>query len=82
VGSIDFLSFEKKQKINVDNIIKSCYNKYNKRKVEVNKMTRWEMLDLIIRKYGFEVEETIEFAFLCENGTEKQIEETFKKLME
>lgn len=45
-------------------------------------MTRWEMLDLVIRKYGFEVEETIEFAFLCENGTEKQIEETFKELME
>ena len=45
-------------------------------------MSKWEMLDKVIMKYGFEVEETIEFAYLCEKGTDKQIEETFKNLME
>lgn len=44
-------------------------------------MNRWEMLDKVITKFGFEVEETIEFAYLCENGTEKQIAETFESLM-
>lgn len=44
-------------------------------------MSRWEMLDRVITKFGFEVEETIEFAYLCENGTEKQIAETFENLM-
>lgn len=44
-------------------------------------MNRWEMLDKVITKFGFEVEETIEFAFLCESGTEKQIVETFENLM-
>ena len=32
------------------------------------KMTREQMLDNVIAKYGFEVEETIEFAYLCERG--------------
>lgn len=44
-------------------------------------MNRWEMLDKIIIKFGFEVEETIEFACLCENGTNQQVAETYKKLM-
>lgn len=44
-------------------------------------MNKWEMLDKVITRFGFEVEETIEFAFLCENGTDAQIEETFKNLM-
>lgn len=44
-------------------------------------MDKWEMLDKIITKFGFEVEETIEFAYLCENGTDQQIKETFEKLM-
>lgn len=44
-------------------------------------MNRWEMLDKVITKFGFEVEETIEFAFLCESGTDKQIAETFENLM-
>ena len=44
-------------------------------------MNRWEMLDIVITKFGFEVEETIEFAYLCENGTDKQIAETFENLM-
>ena len=48
---------------------------------DVTKMTRTEMLDKVITKFGFEVEETIEFAYLCENGTDQQIKETFEKLM-
>lgn len=44
-------------------------------------MNRWEMLDKVITKFGFEVKETIEFAFLCESGTDKQIAETFENLM-
>lgn len=44
-------------------------------------MNRWEMLDKVITKYGFEVKETIDFAFLCEDGTDKQIKENFEKLM-
>lgn len=42
---------------------------------------RWHLLDQVITKFGFEVEETIEFAFLCENGTDEQIAETFEKIM-
>ena len=45
------------------------------------KYDRWHLLDQVIAKFGFEVEETIDFAFLCENGNDKQIEETFEKLM-
>lgn len=44
-------------------------------------MTRIEMLDKVITKFGFEVEETIEFAYLCENGTNQQVAETFENLM-
>lgn len=44
-------------------------------------MNRWEMLDKVITKFGFEIEETIEFAYLCESGTDKQIAETFENLM-
>lgn len=44
-------------------------------------MNRWEMLDKVITKFGFEVKETIDFAFLCEDGTDKQIAETFESLM-
>lgn len=39
------------------------------------------MLDKVITKFGFEVKETIDFAFLCEDGTDKQITETFENLM-
>lgn len=45
------------------------------------KYDRWHLLDQVIAKLGFEVEETIEFAFLCENGTDEQIAETFEKIM-
>ena len=44
-------------------------------------MTKWEKLDKVITTYGFEAEETINFAYLCEYGTEEQIEETFENLM-
>ena len=49
---------------------------------EAVKMTREQMLDNVITRYGFEVEETIDFAFLCENGTNQQVAETYEKLME
>lgn len=39
------------------------------------------MLDNVITRYGFEVEETINFAYLCENGTQQQVEETYAELM-
>jgi predicted HAD superfamily Cof-like phosphohydrolase len=45
------------------------------------KMTREQMLDNVIAKYGFEVEETIEFAYLCERGTNEQVAQTYEKLM-
>lgn len=48
---------------------------------DVAKITRTEMLDKVITKFGFEVEETIEFAYLCENGTNQQVAETFENLM-
>lgn len=44
-------------------------------------MTREEMLDKVITRYGFEVEETINFAYLCEHGTNQQVAETYEKLM-
>ena len=49
---------------------------------DVAKMTREQMLDNVIARYGFEVEETIEFASLCEKGTNQQVAETYEKLME
>lgn len=49
---------------------------------DVAKMTREQMLDNVIARYGFEVEETIEFAYLCEKGTNQQVVETYEKLME
>lgn len=45
------------------------------------KMTREQMLDNVIAKYGFEVEETIEFAYLCERGTNEQVAQTYEKLI-
>ena len=61
------------------------YNIYSKKEKEWIKMEikydRWHLLDQVITKFGFETEETIDFAFLCENGNDKQIAETFEKLM-
>ena len=48
---------------------------------DVTKMTKEQMLDNVIARYGFEVEETIEFAYLCEKGTNQQVAETYEKLM-
>ena len=48
---------------------------------DVVKMTREQMLDNVIARYGFEVEETIEFAYLCERGTNEQVAQTYEKLM-
>ena len=45
------------------------------------KMTREQMLDNVIARYGFEVEETVEFAYLCENGIDRQVIETYEALM-
>ena len=49
---------------------------------DVAKMAREQMLDNVIARYGFEVKETIEFAYLCEKGTNQQVAETYEKLME
>ena len=57
------------------------YYNYRKKETRSKKMSKWEMLDKVIMKYGFEVEETIEFAYLCEKGTDKQIQETYENLM-
>ena len=75
----------KKIQKGVDKQSHRCYNKYSKKEKEWIKMEtkydRWHLLDQVITKFGFETEETIDFAFLCENGNDKQIAETFEKLM-
>ena len=50
----------------------------------VRKMTREEMLDNIIRKYGFEHSATITFATLMEdaNFSEKMIVDLYRGLMD
>ena len=47
-------------------------------------MTREEMMDNVIRKFGFEVKETINFCRMCERGnvTNERIEVRYKELME
>lgn len=43
---------------------------------------REEMIDKVIRKYGFEVDETIRFAVACERvKSDEAIERRFKRLM-
>lgn len=44
-------------------------------------MTRDMMLDEVIRRYGFEVRQTIKFAFLCERGTDEEVQTMYNKLM-
>ena len=47
-------------------------------------MTREEMMDNVIRKFGFEVKETISFCSMCERGNvaNERIEARYKELME
>ena len=47
-------------------------------------MNRWEMLDKVITKFGFEVKETISFCRMCEHGNvaNERIEARYKELME
>ena len=47
-------------------------------------MTREEMMDNVIRKFGFEVKETISFFFFFERGNvaNERIEARYKELME
>lgn len=47
-------------------------------------MTREEMMDNVIRKFGFEVKETISFCRMCErrNVANERIEARYKELME
>ena len=44
-------------------------------------MTREMMLDEVIRRYGFEVKQTIKFATLCESGTDEKVQAMYNKLM-
>jgi len=50
-------------------------------KGEMEKKSRWQMLDMVIARFGFETDETIDFAYLCEYGTNQQVAESFEKLM-
>ena len=84
---------QKKMRKRLDNQAFPWYNKGTKRGREVLKMfvylangeavkmTREQMLDNVIARYGFEAEETVDFAYLCEKGTNQQVAETYKKLM-
>lgn len=47
-------------------------------------MTREEMMDNVIRKFGFEVKETISFCRMYERGNvaNERIEARYKELME
>lgn len=46
-------------------------------------MTKERMMDLVIRKYGFEAEEAIQFCQMCESGyPNATIEEMFLGVME
>lgn len=47
-------------------------------------MTREKMMDNVIRKFGFEVKETISFCRMCECGNvaNERIEARYKELME
>ena len=44
-------------------------------------MTREEMLNDVIRKYGFEAPETIRFARVCEKPSEMDVEILYGALM-
>ena len=59
-----------------------CYNKLIKRKEDL-KMTREEMLTNIIRKFGFEHQNTIHFAYMCETcRSEKSLQVAYLIFME
>lgn len=42
---------------------------------------REQLLDDVIRKYGFEVDQTIRFAEVCETARIEVVEEAYMKLM-
>lgn len=44
-------------------------------------MTRGQMIDNVICRYGFEVKETIDFCWLCEDGTDEQVINRYNELM-
>ena len=60
-----------------------CYNKGTKKEREDKTMTREQMMDDVIRKYGFEVKTTIAFCRMCERGNVAytQIETRYNELM-
>lgn len=45
-------------------------------------MNKNEMIEKIIRKYGFENKKTINFCIACEKGNTEKIEKLFGKYME
>ena len=45
------------------------------------KINKEQMIDNVIRRYGFEVKETIDFCFLCETDNEKVIAEEYLRLI-
>lgn len=44
-------------------------------------MTREEMIDEVIRRFGFEVELTINFARMCVTEDTETVKKEFKKIM-
>lgn len=45
------------------------------------KINKEQMIDNVIRRYGFEVKETIDFCFLCETDDEMAIAKEYLRLM-
>lgn len=50
-------------------------------KGEMEMKSRWQMLDMVIARFGFEADVTIDFAYLCEYGTNQQVAESFEEIM-
>ena len=68
-------------KLSLDESQKKLYNEYIKRK-EITKMTREEMLNNVVRRFGFEAPETIRFAQYCEDfDNDKVITVAYKWIM-
>lgn len=60
-------------KKSIDKISVAWYNKDTKREREVIAMTREQMIDNVIRMYGFECKWTVWFCELAETLTESQL---------
>lgn len=51
------------------------------REVMSMKMTREQMMDNVIARYGFETRETINFCFLCERVCDSEVQKVYDYLM-